>query len=688
MKTIKKFFITPSTIYDRKLFKQASAVALVAFLLLPLAIIGFIPAAAQEAADKADDELSTVEKQLLTLAAASRGTAAGYLKLIASARETLPLTGVAVTVAKLYNPATEEVFETGMDESGKEADLKALRAAEEQAYATRYGKLDPFLHDIVQSMRGTDKVKVALWLKHEDPNKLADPRAGEIDLTAQEVEELIARRGEQLRKATAEAVRPLRSYFIRKRIQIDEVSLLAPIVYATVRVRVLATLSQRADVQRIYFADNVNEDYMNIAAPTIRANDVWSEYGVSGEGVNVAIVEDSRVDFNNTCLVRNLGTRAPGDPNVDQHATATAGMVASNHLTLRGIAYGAGIYSANGTTYGDANMSAALDAGSANAHILNNSWGPGCGSDGSMNVHARHADYLVRFGWDTVVAAAGNNGSCLDPRIGCRPREEYVSGVATGYNVIAVGNFDDKGTLSRDDDVMHCTSSFRNPTSPRFDREKPEVAAPGTNISSLKLATPGFSCSAGDVGLGTSYSSPMVAGIASLLMSGRPSLKIYPEAVKALILAGAMHNLEGSDRLSERDGAGGVDALTSYQSAINGTYKWMSVTPSSFDSSGMITIDIGYLLAGQRLKAALVWDSNPSSDYSTDALKADLDLLVQGPGVSEWSASWDSSFEVADFTVPATGYYTIKIRKRRFDGAREYVAVAWNQKGLDFSPRP
>jgi hypothetical protein len=428
---------------------------------------------------------------------------------------------------------------------------------------------------------------------------------------------------------------------------------------------------------------------MDVAAQAIKANSVWSTYGISGDGARVAIVEDSRVDFNNTCLVENLGTRVPGDSNVDQHATATAGMVASNNPALLGIAYGTGIYSANGTDYSDSKMSRALDAGSTNAHILNNSWGPGCGfADGTMNIHARHADYLVRFGWDTVVAAAGNNGSCLDPRIGCRPREEYVGGVATGYNVIAVGNFDDNGTPSWDDDVMHCTSSFRNPTSPRFDREKPEVAAPGTNISSLKLAAPGFFCPSGNVGTGTSYSSPMVAGIAALMMSGRPSLRVHPEAVKALILAGATHNIEGSARLSERDGAGGTDALASYESAINGNYRWMSVSPASFDSAGLIAIDVGYLLAGQRLKVALVWDSNPSSNYSTDALKADLDLFVEGSGVIQRSASWDNSYEVVDFIVPSFGYYTIKIRKWRFDGAREYVAVAWNQKGLEPFPLP
>lgn len=688
MKSLKRFFITCSPVYDKSLFRKVLAAGLAVFLALSLAAVSFIPAAAQESSAKEGNDPSPLERQLVELAAANRLMLASDLELIASAKETLPLTNVTVTVAKLYNASTEEVFEVGMDDSGQEVDLKALRAAEEYSYAARYGKLDPFLYDLVQSLRSADKVKVAFWLKHKESLDASDTRAGETDLTGQEVEELIVRRTEQLRKATANAVKSLRSYLTKKGIQVDEVSLLAPIVYATVRVRVLSTLSQRADVQRIYFADNVNEDYMNIAAQSIKANSVWSTYGITGNDVNVAIVEDSRVDFNNTCLSRNLGTRVPGDPNVDQHATTTAGMVASNHAALRGIAYGAGIYSANGTTYADANMSAALDAGSANAHVLNNSWGPGCGVDGSMNDHARHADYLVRFGWDTVVAAAGNNGSCLDPRIGCRPREEFVSGVATGFNVIAVGNFDDKGTPSWDDDVMHCTSSFRNPTSPRFDREKPEVAAPGTNISSLKLATPGFFCPTGDVGSGTSYSSPMVAGIAALMMSGRPSLKIYPEAVKALILAGATHNIEGSARLSERDGAGGVDALTSYQSAINGTYKWMSVTPSSFDSRGYITINIGYLLGGQRLKVALAWDSNPSSDYSTDPLRADLDLFVEGPGIIQRSASWDNSYEVVDFTVPSFGYYTIKIRKWRFDGTREYVAVAWNQKGLESSPLP
>jgi hypothetical protein len=77
------------------------------------------------------------------------------------------------------------------------------------------------------------------------------------------------------------------------------------------------------------------------------------------------------------------------------------------------------------------------------------------------------------------------------------------------------------------------------------------------------------------------------------------------------------------------------------------------------------------------VKVALVWDSNASpgsNNYSVDWLFADLDLNVVGPGVAQWSASW----EIVDFTGPASGNFQIKVRKYRFDGGSEYLAVAWS----------
>ncbi|HEU4508545.1 MAG TPA: hypothetical protein VFR78_09930, partial [Pyrinomonadaceae bacterium] len=91
-----------------------------------------------------------------------------------------------------------------------------------------------------------------------------------------------------------------------------------------------------------------------------------------------------------------------------------------------------------------------------------------------------------------------------------------------------------------------------------------------------------------------------------------------------------------------------------------------------------ITINMGWVNAGQRVKVALVWNSTPTSDYTTDPLKADLDLSVIGPTQTLHSASWDNSYEVVDFTATASGNFQIKVKNYRFDGFNEYFAVAWS----------
>ncbi|HXG67767.1 MAG TPA: hypothetical protein VNO70_21885, partial [Blastocatellia bacterium] len=337
--------------------RSAFVPLLIATLALPL-----LPINQPLASPQAERGLSQRDQRLLELAAKKLGVEISDLELLNSTTVNLPLTRREVAAGKIFRRDRDEVVSISIDSSDNEVDLPSLRRAEEKAHNARYGKLDPFLHDKAQAMRGTDKVKVAFWLKHQEDLDTQDVREGRTDLTAEEVESLIARREEQLRKATANATGPLKSALGKSGFAIDEVSLTAPVVYATVPVKALSALAQRADVRKIYAADNLNEDYLNTAAEAVYANYVWDWYGFTGTGARVAIVEDSRVDFDNNCLVNNLGTRVPGDANVDQHATTTAGMVASNHATYRGIAFGAGIYSANGTSYDDDDMAAALDA--------------------------------------------------------------------------------------------------------------------------------------------------------------------------------------------------------------------------------------------------------------------------------------------------------------------------------------
>ncbi|HEV2763892.1 MAG TPA: S8 family serine peptidase [Pyrinomonadaceae bacterium] len=644
-----------------KLSIIATAVALtvsITFAALP-------PSNAQSA-----EQLPEREQKLVELAARRHGVAPDSLRLLNSTTVNFPLTERTVTTGKLLRAESDEVLSVSFDEQGREVALPLIKAEEAGAHTARFGKLEPSLHRKVSEKRDDEPVKVAFWMNHAVDFGAEELRDGRTDLSADETDALLARRAEQVREASARATERLSTALRRAGATLEKRGELSPVVYASLPAGQLKRFSERADVQVVYDAENRNEDYMDVARPSINAQWVQA-FGYTGAGANIAIVEDSRVDFDNNCLVNNLGTRMPNHFNVDTHATATAGMAASNNNTFRGIAPGAGIYSANGTTYDDGNMSQAMDAAASNTHISNNSWGPGCGgADGSMNVHARHADYIVRYLWDTVVAAAGNNGDCAG--------SEFVGGVATGYNVIAVGNYNDNGTADATDNMMNASSSYRDPTSSHGDREKPEVAAPGTNITSLLMAAPG-TCPTGNVGSGTSYSSPIVAGVAAQLMQANTSLRLYPESVKALIMAGATHNIEGDQRLSDFDGVGGVNALASYSSTISNWYAWRYVTPSSFDASGFITIDIGYVYAGERLKVALVWDSNPSSNYMADPLNADLDLNVVGPGVSQWSSSWDNSYETLDFTAPVSGNYQVKVKNYRFSGTEEYFAVAWNK---------
>ncbi len=643
------------------------------FIITILVLIGgIVMTSLPRASAQLENHPSADEQKLLEVAARRQGIDAGNLRVLKSTTVELPFTGRHIKVAKVLNTLDNQVLSASLDEQGQDVDFSVLKAEEQRTYRARYGKLDPKLHKKIEAARGGEKVKVAFWLSPAEDLDAQDPRQGRTDLSREEVDALVARRMEQVKAATSRATEGLTRALERAGHIVDRRGEGAPMVFATLPAGLVRQFSERADVQVAYLAqDEQYKDHMNVAGPSIRA-DQLNALGITGANYRVAIVEDSRVDFNNSCLANNnAGTRVPNDPNVDDHATACAGIAASTHRNFGGVAPGARIYSSNIVNYADfSKISAAMDAAAQNADVSNNSWGlDGCGYDGSVNVWGRHADYIVRYIWDTVTASAGNNGFCTS--------KGYVNSVASGYNTIAVGNYNDSGTVSPLDNSMWSTSSYEDPISLHGDREKPEVSAPGVNIKTT-LMSPNFSCDNGEIGSGTSFSAPMVAGLAADLMQAKSELRILPEALKALILAGATDNIEGAPGLSEFDGAGGVNAMASYTSAINNRYKWEWVGPSDFDTSGDRYINLGWINAGQRVKVALAWDSNPTSDYLTDPLNADLDLYVYGPTQVGYSVSYDNSYEIVDFTAAASGNFLIKVHRFRFDGTTEFYGVAWN----------
>ena len=342
--------------------------------------------------------------------------------------------------------------------------------------------------------------------------------------------------------------------------------------------------------------------YGDVQTPAVKAMNsstypvgAW-DLGVSGEGINVAMV-DTGVDnehpglnekfiagFDAVCFVhsdplctptarQNDGTYDPDDGN--QHGTACMGMAAATGMDASGTQtefygsapdadlidvrigtdLGAGPFenyvieqefyesAMNGLQWIIDNKDTAWQGADESNHgidIISLSWGitshEGGGSDG-QDMHSRILDEAMEAGV-IVSVAAGNDG----------PDNDGLSGMGSSSLSLTVGATDDINTVDRSDDTVASYSS-RGPRRDNGDNNplnelKPEVSAPGTNIVQAEGCVTSGLCSnliGGDAaengytgrGSGTSYATPAVTGILALMMEANPALS--PLEMKEII---------------------------------------------------------------------------------------------------------------------------------------------------------
>lgn len=640
---------------------------LILALIVPVTGLGILAAFNQVTTAQVPQDLDTTARQQV---AKLSGLPLGSLTVLNSVKVDYSLQGKTVFEFKVSDKESGAVYGISLDSSGQSVNSAQLQANKQATDAAQNGKLAPGLAKKLADTSSEQPIKVILWLKEpagaETQRPAPTPLGSESSASEAQVNAFFA----QVDAQRSAAVKPIVDSVATKLKKLGsdvKTEKYSPVVYGTLTPSAIRQAAALPEVDQVYL-DTINVPELEVARSTINAN-IVNNLGFTGTGIRVAQIEvGGRIATSNPYLSGTFQDTTSVCSSPSSHSTGVAGIIRSTHSMVRGIAPGVTLW-AGGSCSGSSSeltnrSTAAADWG---ARALNLSWG----SDTSLipDANDRFYDDMVINRFRTVVKSAGNLAS------GCAGNGNVTS-PGLGYNVITVGNFDDKNTIGWSGDTMNSCSSWRDPISTNGDREKPEVSAPGTNINSTTNTSPWI----GGIGSGTSYAAPMVTGVAALLIQRNSSLAFWPEAIKAILMTTAVHNIEGSARLSEFDGAGGIvaDRADDVARGVSGTWGAQSYSCSVATPLNVATMS---LTGGVRTRATIVWDSNPAYASYASRPSADLDVQVINSGgtVVASSSSFDNTYELVDFTPSTTGSYSLRVNKYRCDYDPRWLGWAWRR---------
>jgi hypothetical protein len=626
---------------------------------------------AQTTTDAARDQHPLIQQ-----VANATGHDPSYLQLLEHSTVTL-VDGRQLLRVKALETRTREIVDVALD--GTQAvDLVQARATANARWRQQHGAFTPEVIQRLAESNSDDRLNVILWLKAKIvPSTQSDFQSTSVDTvstpTASQIEAARVDRADTLKKQIAPARARLQQQLQTLGITVSYASEVAPLAYVSGVTRSqLETIAFLPEVDAIYLAPEHSGTALAIARPAQNAS-ALTDAGYTGEGVKVSVTEGLRAYESNPYL-SIAGFYSDTQP-ASSHPTGVAGIIGSQHPSVRGLAPGATIYNANGSETDLDVMLSAIDWGAITATVINNSWywDSGAATFGALD---RQMDYFVRYNANFIAGAAGNFGNgCTNPISFTTP---YIVSPSKGYNVLTVGNFDDNDTVGWTDDAMHFCSSYGDPGTDITAtlHSKPEVAAIGTGISSTLLSSSTLTA-IGPIATGTSSATPMVSALAADLIQADPNLVARPAALRSIIMATALHNIEGEARLSDKDGVGGIDAAAAVALVERGAWddRVISATtafPITFTQ---------FVPQGERARFVINWLSNPTADYLTNSLPVDLDLLAwraDGTTLITVSASLNNNFEVVDFVAPASEVYQFTItRTGAWSGDSTWLGTAW-----------
>ncbi|MGW5365979.1 S8 family serine peptidase [Actinopolymorpha pittospori] len=583
--------------------------------------------------------------------------------------EPLPMDGIPdgpfVEVFKAEDRRRSTPVQLAFDERGRRVDVDELLAQLANRRLEAFGRVHPALHETMQQQA---TVPVAVWLAN-DEREWVEKSPKRATLRRPRTDVATARRW----RAIAERLRPTVEAL---GLEIQRVDEHAPVIYGVMRSSAVRELADHDAVAAVFL--HSEEGILDLTDSIAIANsDDAHSAGFDGTGVNVAVYEDGPDNTGNLAIAGRYTT----NPATSQHSRHTHGIIKNVERNRpHGHAPDCNLHSANSYDL-DAIRWAAQDRGCT---VISQSFhrGPEQSSAG-LSFDDVYKDWLaLQWPYPTICEAAGNGAD-----------SEYVN--HKGYNRVTVANHNDTAS------GMASDTCFRNPSSSHGDRELPELAANGTNVTTVGLT---FS--------GTSMAAPAVAGAVACMQEANGTLRSWPEGCRAILLASAWRNPEGgtwrSDLIAGLDGVDGSGALDTKaatdiarsRSSRNGTPKrrgWDVGTSRSSDynsdrySTYSYKIAVPRTIFRPRVKVALAWDSHITSFNFlgihlplSSTLTVDLDLHVRDSHSNQvaFSSSYDNSYEIAEFDARPGETYDIKIR--RWSGNDDvWYGVAWAVTGLD-----
>ena len=590
------------------------------------------------------------------------------LEVVNSVESSLPGQDIPFFGFKVMDVETGELYVLYLDENGDQVDIDQIVSKAQEAQVER---IDPKLAAQLTNTPANESVPVIIWLYEPDYEATARPEQGE------EYNEEKQEAAHQSRAAFVEAIEaPVANRLSGMGYEVGTDETIS-FLYAALPPGTISEVASWSEVRMVWLDDtlsNLDDDFVEPTLESAYASTAYYPYfwyrRLTGRGIKVGVLEvGGRGQTANPYLRYYTQDTTYVCSTPTSHSTGVLGLIYSSHRTRMGFAIGSEPW-LGGTCSGSSSqmLNRTGAAVSWGANVLNHSYGADTNRVlGPMDVYMDNLVHnvgrstFVAAGNDAVACGTGAGGDVLSPGL--------------AYNVVTVANFDDRNTGAWSDDIMRFNSSWRDPVSFWGDRDKPEVAAPGTNMNSTTTASPWT----GGIGSGTSYAAPVVAGVAADMMQYNWNLPAWPEATKAILMTGAPHNIEGASRFSECDGAGAIHVKT-IDDIMRGWGGGFGQYGYNCSAPTYLTLATRFFVAGRQSRVTIVWNTPTSYSGYPGQPSADLDLRIihpNGSTVVTGSYSFDNTFEIVSFNPPVTGNYKIQVWKRRCNVNPQYLGWAY-----------